>query len=424
MKDYIIDKKEEIRQHSIVDRLIDVKLSKEFANSVIGPRRAGKTFFLYNLISKKGLKDDEFLFVNFEDDVVKTLGNEIKKCINVHTEIYGREPNYIFFDEIQNLKGWEYFIYSLVEKKKYFIFVTGSSSKLLSKEIATQLRGRSLNVIVFPFSFREYLLTKNFEIKKVYSSIERAKIKSYLNEYLKLGGFPQVALKKIDEKTFFKEYLDVVLYKDLIERYKIANPEVARFLLYSVIQSFTKEFSINKIYRELKEKTKISNKTIYRYFSYLSEVLFSFPLYKFSFSYKKSLLSPPKVYLNDTGVVHGLGFRSEIGKSMENAVFIELKKLELNNICDIFYWKDYQQREVDFVVVKRNKPCKLIQVTHALERDEIEKREISSLLKASEETKCNNLFIITSDYEGEERIENKKIKFIPIWRLLLDEKII
>ena len=153
-------------------------------------------------------------------------------------------------------------------------------------------------------------------------------------------------------------------------------------------------------------------------------MLFSFPLYKFSFSYKKSLLSPPKVYLNDTGVVHGLGFRSEIGKSMENAVFIELKKLELNNICDIFYWKDYQQREVDFVVVKRNKPCKLIQVTHASERDEIEKIEISSLLKASEETKCNNLFIITSDYEGEERIENKKIKFIPIWRLLLDEKII
>jgi len=419
MRDYIVDKKEDIKRLDVFDRVIDVRFTEEFANTVIGPRRAGKTFFLYNLIKRSKLKDDEFLFVNFEDDEVKGLGNEAKRCIQIHTEIYGREPKYLFFDEIQNLEGWQPFIYSLVEKKKYFIFVTGSSSKLLSREISTQLRGRSLNVILFPFSFKEFLLVKNFEIKKVYSSTEKAKIKNYLNEYLRSGGFPQVVLKKIDEKTFFREYLSVVLYRDLIERYKIANPDVARLLLYSVVQSCAKEFSINKVYKQLKEKEEVSNKTVYQYFSYLSEVFFSFPLRKFSFSYKKSLLSVPKVYVNDTGLISGLGFRTEIGKLMETAVFIELKKHELNNVYDVFYWKDYQQREVDFVLARKSKPERLIQVTYASNKDEIEKREISSLLKASEELGCKDLSIITWDYEGEAMIEKKKIKFVPLWKWLL-----
>jgi len=157
------------------------------------------------LIKKLKPEDEDFLFINLEDDEIKNLSrNEIVRCIQKHVEIYGNEPEYLFFDEIQNLEGWQSFIYSLSEKKRYFIFITGSSSKLLSREIATQLRGRSLNVIVFPFSFKEFLLTKNFEIKKLYSSLEEGKIKNYLSRYLKHGGFPQVVLGKIDENKFQK----------------------------------------------------------------------------------------------------------------------------------------------------------------------------------------------------------------------------
>jgi predicted AAA+ superfamily ATPase len=420
MRDYIVDKKEDIKGLDVFERAIDTKFSEEFANTIIGPRRAGKTFFLYSLIKKLKLRDEEFLFVNFEDDEVKSFGKEAKKCIQIHTEIYGREPKYLFFDEVQNLDGWQSFLYSLIEKKKYCVFASGSSSKLLSREISTQLRGRGLNVIVFPFSFKEFLRVKNFKIKNVYPITEKAVIKNYLNEYLKFGGFPQVALKKIDAKIFFREYTNVVLYKDLIERYNIASPDVARLLIYSVVQSYTKEFSINNIYKQLKEKAKVSNKTIYQYFSYLEEVFFSFSLRKFNFSYKKSFLSIPKVYINDAGLVSGLGFRTEIGKLMENVVFLELKKLELNNVYDLFYWKDYQQREVDFVLSRRAKPEKLIQVTYASNRDEIEKREVSSLLKASEQLGCRDLIVITWDYEGEEEIEKKKIKFIPLWKWLTD----
>ncbi len=421
MKAYFIDKKEDIRRQAVVGRLIEPKISKEFVNAIIGPRRAGKTFFLFSLIKRLKLKDDEFLFINFEDDEIKSLNRkEVVKCIQKHTELYGKEPGYLFFDEIQNFKNWQSFIYSLVEKKRYFIFITGSSSKLLSKEIATQLRGRSLNVVVFPFSFKEFLLTKNFEIKKIYSSLDEGKIKNYLIEYLKKGGFPQVVLEKIDEKTFFREYLNVVLYRDLVERYKIENPEVARLLLYSVIQSFTKEFSINRIYKQLKQKIEVSNKTLYQYSSYLEEVFFSFLLRKFHFSHKKSLLSMPKEYVNDVGITSSYSKSSEnIGKLMENLVFLELKKLELNNINDIYYWKDYQQREVDFVVRKEIKTKQLIQVTYASARDEIEKREIKALLKASKQLNCKDLLVITWDYENEEKQGRKKIKFVPLWKWLL-----
>jgi len=263
MRRYLIDKKEDIKRQEVFERLINVKFTREFVNAVIGPRRAGKTFFLYGLIKKLNLKDEDYLFVNFEDDEIKIQPRkEVVNCVQKHIEIYGKEPSYLFFDEIQNLEGWQSFVYSLVEKKRYFIFITGSSSKLLSREIATHLRGRSLNLIVFPFSFEEFLSIENFEIKKVYSSLEEAKIKNYLMKYMKTGGFPQVLLGKIDEKTFFREYINVLLYKDLIERYKIENPEVARLLLYSVIQSFSKEFSINKIYRQIKGKVEVSNKTL------------------------------------------------------------------------------------------------------------------------------------------------------------------
>ncbi|RLJ06460.1 MAG: AAA family ATPase [Candidatus Aenigmatarchaeota archaeon] len=421
MKKYLVDKKEEIKELEVLDRFIKMEISKEFVNAVIGPRRAGKSFFMFNTIRKLGMRDDDYLFVNFEDDEIKSMEREeITRCIQTHIEIYGKQPRYLLFDEIQNLERWQSFIYSLSEKKRYSIFITGSSSKLLSREITTQLRGRSLNVVVFPFSFREFLSVNGFKFKRIYSSYDEAKIKNRLREYLRSGGFPQVVLKKTYGKTFFREYLNVVLYRDLIERYKIENMDVARFLLYSAIQSFTTEFSIHKIFRQLKQKTEVSNKTVYTYSAYLEEVFFAFFLRKFYFSYKKSLLSMPKIYINDTGLASNLiSFSSDTGKFMENLVFLELKKKELNNIFEIFYWKDYQGREVDFVVKEGLKVKQLIQVTYASGRDEIEKREIRSILKASKELGCKNLLIITWDFEGEEILERQKVRFVPLWKWLL-----
>jgi len=417
LKRYLLDKKEEVRGKEVKDRLIDVKKTKEFAISIIGPRRAGKTYFLFNVMKKLGLKDEEYVFVNFEDDEIKSMEREeLRKIISYHYEIYGREPEYIFLDEIQNLERWQSFVYSLVEKKRYYTFLTGSSSKLLSREIATQLRGRSLNVIVFPFSFKEFLLLNGIETKNFYSTIEEAKIKNYLLKYLKNGGFPQVALGKVDIKEFSTEYLSVVLYRDLIERFKIENADAAKFLLLSVLQSFAKEFSLNKVYNQLRQKIEVSNKTLYKYFTYFEEIMFSFPLYKFSFSYKKAMLTIPKIYVSDCGIAASKF--EDMGRLMENLVFIELKKKELQNIFEIYYFKA-NSREVDLVIKEGLEIKQLIQVTYASARDEVDKREIKALVKASELLKCKNLLIITWDYEDTLKENNREIKCTPLWKWLL-----
>jgi len=424
MKKYLVDKKEDIKKLEVVERGVGIQPNKDMAIGIVGPRRAGKTFACYYLIKRWNLKDEDYLFVNFEDDEIKRKNREeVVKCIQAHAEIYGKEPEFIFLDEIQSLKDWESFVYSLIEKKRYFIFLTGSSSKLLSKEIATQLRGRSLNYAIFPFSFKEFLISRKFQLKEIYSSIEEAKIKNFLSEYLQKGGFPLVVLGKIDEKTFSREYVDVVLYKDIVERFKIENVDAARFLLYSLLESFSKEFSINKVYKEMKEKgMEVSNKVLYSYISYIQEALFSFFVRKFYYSYRKSELSIPKVYVNDVGIANNFSryqFMENIGRLMENLVFIELKKQELGNLIEgIYYFKD-MQNEVDFVVKKELEIQQLIQVTYASNKDEVEKREIRGLLKASELLNCNNLLVITWDYEDEVIVENKKIVFKPLWKWLL-----
>ena len=425
MKEYLIDKKEDIKRLEVVERKFEAKPTKDFAIAIIGPRRAGKSFTCYYLIKKWNLKDEDYLFVNFEDDEIRNMEREkIVKCIQAHTEIYGREPTYLFFDEIQNLDNWQSFIYSLVEKKRYFIFITGSSSKLLSKEIATQLRGRSLSRVIFPFSFEEFLIFSKFQIKEIYSTIEIAKIKNYLTDYLKRGSFPQVVLGEIDGKTFAREYVNVVLYKDLVERFKIENIDAARFLLYSIIENFSKEFSVNNVFRQMKQKKmEVSNKVLYNYLSYIQEVFFSFLVKKFYYSYRKSELSIPKVYLNDVGIASNFSryaFSENIGRLMENLVFLELKKLELENKIDcVYYWKDYQQNEVDFVLKEGLEVKQLVQVTYASGKDEIDKREVRSLLKASELLKCNDLLIITWDYEDNIKVNDKLIKYIPLWKWLI-----
>jgi len=194
IKEYLVSKKEEIKQLEVKPRLINIEPNKNFIISIVGPRRSGKTFFLYFLIKKFNLSDKDFLFVNFEE-----ISNGFEDLPLVHKEIYGDLPKYLFFDEIQSLKNWEKFLYRLYESKKYYIFVTGSSSKLLSKEIATQLRGRSISIYVYPLSFREILLFKGIEIKKedLYNIYKVSEIKSILLKVLENGSFPDIVLENI-----------------------------------------------------------------------------------------------------------------------------------------------------------------------------------------------------------------------------------
>ncbi len=159
---------------------------------------------------------------------------------------------------------------------------------------------------------------------------------------------------------------------------------------------------------------------MYDYFSHLKDVFFTFSLHKFDYSERKSLLSIPKVYLIDTGLANIEGFSKNIGRLMENALFLELKKRELVGEIRLYYWKDVQHKEVDFVVVKDEKVRQLIQITYASSLNDIEERELKALVKAGNELNCNELYVITWDFEGEKSIKGKKILFIPLWKYLLE----
>ncbi len=428
LKKYMIDKKQDIHGIAVVGREITFPTTKEFITSIIGPRRAGKTYSLFDFIKKNSLKDDQFLFINFEDDDIQSMKREnVKKCVSNHIEIYGKEPEYLFFDEIHEFDNWHSWIYSLYERKRYHIFITGSSSKLLSKEISTELRGRCVTMPVFPFSFREFLSIKKMEAKKIYSTTEESKIKNLLRAYLENGGFPQILLGEINPTIFFRDYVDLVVFKDVVERYGIKEAHIIKQLIKFAAESFSKQFSLHKIFNMMKSMgIKISKKTVYAYAHYLEDAMFLFFLKKFAFSERTSELSIPKVYINDNGIVNHLlstSISENLGRLMENAVFLELKKDEIyGNLSGIFYWQD-TTGEVDFVLKKGLRIKQLIQVSYANGKDEIGKREIKALLRASNMFGCKDLLVITWDYRDVLTANNKQINCIPLWEWLIEKQL-
>jgi predicted AAA+ superfamily ATPase len=417
-RDSIIDyfKEYEKIPSEIIPRELKVPLKSNFIISIIGPRRAGKTFYFFQLL--KELKDSAYL--NFEDS--RLLGAtylDFRNIIRIFIELYGKEPENLLLDEVQNVKNWEIVVRELHDLKKHRIFLTGSSSKLLSKEISTKLRGRTLSFILLPFSFKEFLISKGKGMEKWMSKNEEAKLKKLLKEYLEFGGFPDVVLNE-EKVKILREYFDLILFRDFIERHKIKNIEIARFLHSYVVQNFTNEISIKSLFDKAKfAGAKVSKETIYDYITRLEDTVFFFFLKRFSKKAHVRETWPKKIYLCDTGIVKVVKFSEEIGKMMENAVFLNLlRKSNINPLMEIFYLRDHK-KEVDFIVKEGIKIKQLIQVTYASNKDEIEKKDVKSLVKASEELKCKELSFITWDYEDELRFHNRKIKYIPLFKWLL-----
>jgi len=269
---------------------------------------------------------------------------------------------------------------------------------------------------IFPFSFQEFLRFKHQTLSNSYTTLEKANLLNLLKEYLEIGGFPEV--QKFGKPMLSRIYNDIIT-KDILLRHKTKKVDelkkLARFLITNVSSEFT--------YRKLGKIFGIKNvSTISNWISFLEESFLIFKLEKFDFKLKQQFIAPKKVYCSDCGIINAIGFKflENMGKIIENEVAIELlrRKSALSQF-EIYYWKDYQQHEVDFVVKKGNNIIKLIQVTYADSREEIKEREIKSLLKARKELRCSNLMIITWDYEQEEEIENEQIMFVPLWKWLL-----
>jgi len=390
--------------------------------TVFGVRRAGKSYILRQvakILSEKYGKEN-VLYVNFEETGFEIKNIELlDKIYKAFLEIIKPKIKpFILLDEVQEIDGWEKWVRSMHEKDACKFVVSGSSAKLMSEELATLLAGRDISIEVFPLSFREFLEFKNLEVKDLRDVIIRKKdILMYLREYIEYGGFPEVVeTENIEKKKeILRRYVETILIKDVKKRYNIREVEYLDFLASYYLSNISSLISFNKLSKLLK----IPVKTVERYSKYLetSRIIFFIP--KFSFSLKERKISPRKIYSIDTGICNAYGFKfmENYGRLIENVVAIDL----IRTRNEIYYFKDYQQREVDFVVKKGLNITKLIQVTYANSKDEIEKREIKSLLRAYELFKENNpeLIVITWDYEDTLKIDNKEIRFIPLWKWLL-----
>jgi predicted AAA+ superfamily ATPase len=322
----------------------------------------------------------------------------------------------IFLDEIQNLKNWELFVNRL-QRQGYTIVLTGSNSHLLSSELSTHLTGRHLQIVVLPFSFKEY-------IQYYGNNLTSSEIKSKFDEYAIYGGFPEPLIKKISYKEYLSTLLNSIFYKDISKRYNIRRPQAISDIADQLLANISNEHSINSIRKISKIK---SVQTVEKYLGYLEESFIFFSLKRFSYKVKEHF-AIRKIFCIDNGFIHAKAFQTgaNIGKLYENIVAIKLKKEELQNKISLYYWKNNQQEEVDFVIKKDAKIISLIQVSYDTHNTKTHDREVRALLKAGKELNCSKLIIITKDKEGIEREEwfgNKgEITYIPIWKwLLLDE---
>ncbi|MFQ6119601.1 MAG: ATP-binding protein [Methanosarcinales archaeon] len=405
---------------------MDNLMSTDQVITLIGPRRSGKSTLLLQfakfLVQDKKVEKRDILIVNFEDYRFTEFSLEsVHKIYETYLEKV--KPNlktkpYIFLDEVQRVKEWERFVRSLHERKEAKFIVTGSASKLLG-ELGTLLTGRHLSLFVFPLSFREFLEFKGLEIKdELDLAAKRIEIKKLFSEYFELGGFPEVVLKS--EKTkILLEYFNDIISRDVVERFRVREILKLKTLAKYYITNFSNPITFNSIKRLLN----IPLHTVERFSYYLENSGLIYFLSRFSPSLKMQEKSPRKVYVIDNGLVNAIGLRvsSNFGRLAENLVFIELKRRYSNNpLIEIFYWKS-NTKEVDFVIKKSMRIECIIQVCWNIEDEKTKKREIDGLLLAMKKFKLNEGLVITEDYEGEDMINDKTIKFRSLWKWLLNK---
>lgn len=380
-----------------------------------GVRRSGKTTLLFQTIKtllKKGVEPTRILFVNFDQADLSNLENPFKQVLDVYfQEITPDKKSYLIFDEVQNIKNWERWAKSLYDERKHQLILSGSSSHLLSSELATLISGRYLKIEVFPLNFQEFIEFKNIQIKnKLELMSKKNKIIKALKEYIYFGGFPRAIF---ENNTFLKEeilktYYETIIYKDILSNYDIRQKKLMKELIYYLVSNFTSFYS----YKNLAKLFSADFSTIKEYFGFIEESQAFFSLSFFSYSVKVQNRNNKKIYCIDNGLRNAVSFKfsRDEGKLVENLVFVELQRRKK----DCYYWHNSKRQEVDFVIKNNDNCLSAINVSYT---NDVKEREIRGLVEFQKEfDRCKELIILTKDLE---KIE-AGIKFIPLWKWLLE----
>ncbi len=409
----------------------DVPSGKELKNlaeifAIVGPRRAGKTFAMYqiinSLIEQKIAKRDDIIFLDFEDYRLSDfVPNDIEDLLSIFRQLTGKNPVWLFFDEVHKMPEWSKVLRTLHNKRAYRIIISGSNARLLIPEIASELRGRYRDHLVLPLSFKELLKWNNISwSERIFYTTRRGDLLRVFDEYMKFGGFPEVIKYKslLERRQLIQNYYRTIFYHDILDRYRIKAKHLIEAMMSFCLYQSASLFSISSFEKALKlDGRSGSKRTLANYLVYLKEAFFIITSEKFSYSVRQRIMNPKKIYLIDPAfVLLSESFSENKSRILENIVAIEL----FRKMYSIYYYKEYKER--DFVIKdKITGDFKVIQVCWSLNVDN-KKREINGIFYAMKKLSLSSGFILTYD-DREESIDRdgKKIHIIPVWKWLLNE---
>jgi len=410
IKKIIVESQEFIANVELVKRDYAVEANGNYV--LVGQRRTGKTYFMYQQIKegieKKSFTIDQILYINFEDErLIEFKSTDFDILIEAYKELFSHKP-LCFFDEIQNIDGWEKFVRRLTDQK-YRVLVTGSNAKMLSREIATTLGGRFIVKEIHGLSFKEFLIFKNVKLKKNYEFKEqRFEIQRLFQEYLFYGSLPET-LQFNNKKEYLSNLFEKVFNGDIIARHKIKNAFGLKLLVKKIAESTMDETSFNRMKNIIKSSgTSIGTNTLIEYFGYLNDayLIFSINNYNSKFVERET---KKKFYFSDTGILKLFLFKPE-SMLLETFVYNRLRKVFGS---DVYYYRE--NTEVDFYIPDRE----LIQVAFSLNNYQTREREVKAIARALTKIKAKTLKIITLNEQDTISHNGQTIEVVPAWKWAL-----
>lgn len=410
-KKLILENQQMVKELSFIRR--NVEFEPHSCYVLVGLRRVGKSYMQYQRIHdllQQGHSIEEILYFNFEDDRLADIQlSDLDLIKQAYEEIFEHKPIFML-DEIQLVDGWEKFARRLADHK-YLVYITGSNAKMLSKEISTTLGGRYIVQNVFPFSFQEFLKSKDIQLEKQWEYLDNAHIKRAFNEYFHFGGLPELVLR---EEPFKRQWLgnlyNKIYFGDLISRYNIRNTAGLKALVRKLAESIKQPQSYNRLANIVSTVAgKVKQETIVDYLEYIKETCMIFSIENIEAKLQDKI-SNKKYYFIDNGILNLFLLDPETSL-LENMVAIYLYETYGE---DLYYYND--NIEVDFCLFEHGKA---IQVSYSIQDDKTFERETKALLAYSKRFDCKELFIITMDEEKEINLDGNIIQIIPLWKMLL-----
>lgn len=411
----------------VIERDIKLPMNRQKIITIPGVRRCGKSTLMeitINTLVENGVPRENILWLGFDDERLKGMNpDELDEILNAYMEMFPDIPIkdvHMFFDEIQLIKDWEYFVLRVYKTYCKNIYVCGSNATMLSTEVNSVLRGYPLEYETYPLSFHEFCRFKGVDTTGFLEQ-DKAKLRSVFEAYNQESAFPEIVLtaSQSERIKLLQGYFDTMLLKDLVEHYKISNISVVRYFVKRIMANLTKPTSVNGIYKDIKSQgLKVGKDDLYLWANYICDIFMFVRISKYERSLAKEQKSLDKYYCIDNGMRNAILMpqSSDNGKYLENTVFLQLNRNKLPSDKITYY---QEKGECDFVLQRGDNVVQLIQVTWDMADEETREREINGILEASTATGCNTLLIITKEEENVINRGDKEIHVMPAWKWLL-----